>query len=838
MKKIEFLLPIGLLFLLTQVQSKNMIDNCSFPFIVYQNPQNTQLQMICQECKFGYIVDYDFKSCIEASILPMPLYSYCKRLDRNRECDEAYTTIQIDHNELFVTENPLQYDPRCSKIDTVNKICISPRFPYTLDISQDLIFHFPDRFCKITNGQTCIQNYELFYKSKKYNTYYGLFNLINPNKITNDAIYDTDIQCMQNFAFKDSIGCIPINFQCLKNNGITCTCSDGEAIDSTGSACTYFQNCLTFGYAGLFQFCMQCQSGYFNSQGLCTQSPSQNTAGSSSTSTDAVGNIYIQLPLCNIGYQLDYKTFSMLKNSITNFIKLQIIQTSIPINIEYNDPIYLLLLSFAIDFAQDQSYSYYFNQLISPLTPQNQFGCMNILNQIQGCTQYMSNLCFKCERKGVYYVQTQQPQGTQLFQTYQSFCGQSEDLGIPNCRVIAENKCIVCNDQYFLLQNECIKGQTPYCIIYDTQENCLLCQQQYIMQQGKCYPIPMIKNCLIYSYQNPTYCYQCIQNYILFQYNGYDNTGAQCIKNDYSLEYYPCVGQSQDRYCSQCGLGSSREINTQQCYPVYYEYFCLQLKGPNKCLQCQNNYILVNGICYYQFYKSGDTTSISFQIYYQYQVQLGSETGISGSPYTCDSSTLQNKNCQYLNQQGYYLNQLFTQRQCYIQQQGLKCNKCFKNICLDKQYSCKQGYGWSQTFQKCLPQCLNGMLQIKQQQCNYRRLCNKSAIYTTTGISYQCSDCSIVTDIKNCQQENDCEINEIYSFKFQKCMKLCGNGVIADTYSDCKSSNICQDGLDWISQVGKCAYLQNIIDSKIYVNQTTQEVNDQQKDIYIQLQKN
>ncbi|KAL4483349.1 hypothetical protein ABPG72_007991 [Tetrahymena utriculariae] len=420
----------------------------------------------------------------------MSLYSYCKRLDRKRECDEGYTSLQIDQNQLFVRENPFQYDPRCSKIDTINKICISPRFPYTLDISQDKIIQIPRSYCKLINDGVCIQNYETFFQ----------------------------IQCLQYFIYSPN-GCIPLKFNCLKNNGITCTCADGEAIDSAGSICQYYQNCQVFGYAGQLQFCIECLSGYSNSQGQCIQqssSPSPNQTGPQFSSKTFISDFK-----CSEGYQLNDKTIDNLQTI------LLAINPSIPKN--KSDPLYLLLLSHAVVLAQSEPYS----------------------------------------------------------------------------------------------SNQCVQGSVE------------------VMH------------------------------------------GIQCV------------------------------------------------------------------------WRLLTVLRLIFSIKRQ------------------------------MNSYGKKLLKL--EQKCNLSYQGIDCIKCFKNVRLDKQYSCKQGEGWSQTFQRCLPQCFNGMLKFKENQCTQRRICDKQ--YDNKLKLFICPDCSLVNALTKCQ---------IY----QNCFQM--NYIHINTQHVWLNA----DGLDWNFQYQKCVYLQ------------------------------
>ncbi|KAL4450344.1 hypothetical protein ABPG74_009050 [Tetrahymena malaccensis] len=681
---------LGLIaFLIIKGNSANFIQNCGEAISKIGD------QTICIECLKGFVVDYDFQSCILASELPMPLYSYCKRLDRNRECDEALSTLKIDQNQLFVKEDQTNFDPRCAKIDTINNICISPRFPYKLDIISNQISHDLLNYCQLSKQGQCIKNYVTFFKKAFDQIYYQINNFINPNMIDPDVIYDVQIKCLSPYVFSSSAqGCIPTNFKCKQNDGIKCICQDGEAIDSTGSSCSKsFPNCLTFEQIGILEYCSACQSGYYLNQNQCVSFSSKNQ------------------PLCDSGYQLDQDSLNYLLDFLANINS----QSSLDIS----DPNFLVMLRYSIEFLNDPKYSQFKGS-----NPNFVFSCQQIpQNPINQCIEYISDLCIKCLNSGVYYVKKSNSPGNNVGILYQSICGQSEDQGINNCQVIYNNQCVVCKELYVMnQQNQCVQGTIEKCLTYDSNGNCKFCLNDYIVVNNSC--------------------------------------------------------------LSMCDQGKVNPI----CLPFKQEqYGCLFHQYPQGCLQCPQ----VNNICYGSFqYVMG---------------QISGYQGLSIDYYSVQNLCPSNDRlCQYQNKKGYYLDYNFTQQECQLAN-AQPCNKCYKNICLDKIYQCPTGQGWSQTFNQCAIQCQNGKLLIPDIQCNYNQQACDNLLYCG-------SLCTLVTNINYCSQANiKCSKSQYYSNQFDTCFVYCGSYQIAQDSQSCSSTNLCIDGFQWDSQDNQCKQCTQIV---------------------------
>ncbi|KAL4450343.1 hypothetical protein ABPG74_009049 [Tetrahymena malaccensis] len=749
---------LGLLaFLITKGNSATFIQNCG------EAISGPNSQIYCIECLKGFVVDYDFQSCILASELPMSLYSYCKRLDRNRECDEALSTIQIDQNQLFVKEDPISFDRRCAKIDTINNICISPRFPYQLDIDSNYINHYYNNYCRLSKNGQCIQNYVTFLKQATNQNYFQIQNFINPNLIDPNVIFDFFINCLSPYVFSVSAyGCIPTNFKCKQNDGIKCICQDGEAIDSTGSSCSKsFPNCLTFVQIGLLQYCSTCKNGYYLNQNQCVPFSSKNQ------------------PLCDSGFQLDSDSLNYLLVFLANINS----QSSLDIS----DPNFLVMLRYSIEFFKDPKYSQFKGS-----SPNFAFNCQQIPSNylINQCSQYISNLCIKCQNNEVYYVKKSNSSGNNVGILYQSICGQSEDQGINNCKVIYNNQCVVCKELYVMNQyNQCVQGKIEKCLTYDSYGKCKFCSIDYVVINNSC--VPMCDQGMIYV------------NIAGFQCLPFKNQWQQCLINDNSQGCIQCA-QSYFSYLFQ---------QKYEC-SSYNRNFCMIYNSSSqRCQICQFNYKLVNDICYGSFqYVYGQISGYQGLSIDYYQVQ---NTNI------CPSN---DRLCQYQNKKGYYLDYNFTQQECQLTN-AQTCNKCYKNICLDKIYQqCPAGQGWSQTFNQCAIQCQNGKLMILKNQCMYNQqfcdnlqycggqctLVTNSNYCSQAGLKclntnlniIQCQNCSLTIDSQQCN--NSCSNNQYYNQKSTTCYQYCGNGIIATDQSSCKSSNQCIDGFSWSFQLQKC----------------------------------
>ncbi|EAS06876.2 MFS transporter (macronuclear) [Tetrahymena thermophila SB210] len=778
MKNLINLLLIFISKLLILCFSAQLIDNCENQIIVtqYQNSLTNYLQPVCSECQTGFVVDFDFKSCINATSLPMVYYSYCKRLDRNRECDEALCTIQIDQNKLFIQENPQQYDPRCAKIDTVNKICLTPRFPYTLDISQNKIIHNVNNFCKIFDGTFCLQNYETFYQFGQNQQYFNLGNFQNVGLIDINVISFNSIKCINNFQYDQlAFGCIPLKFNCLQNDGRKCICSDGEAVDSTGSSCQPIQNCLIYGQAGQIQYCIQCKPGFTSSP--FEQSIQNYCQLTTPIPPPAFNTTFLDMPKCQNGEQYNQQSLQILQQFFQNISGL--------ISTNLTDPIYLHLLSSSVQFYSNPIYNQY--------RPAQSLQCEKIPSTtpiFPYCITYLAGLCIQCSSYLNYFVQVNNT--LQNFSTdYQSFCNYSP---INQCKVISiGNKCLVCNENYYLnQQGQCQPVLQSPCYFSNSLGQCLLCSSGYLFnQQKQCSSVPQY--CLEYYFsQDENYqCKYCMKNYYRYKY-------SNIYSCNIDTNYQPCIDYINSGYCNQCQIGSISSGGG--CSYSYGKNFCQQLdQNFNVCLQCFGNYQLINGICQFVSQKSSCSN-----YYYNVTLQINN---YGQQNYTCSYKSSLNQ-CHFRNQNGFYLDYNYQQQKCQLSNQTTYCQRCFQSNCLDIQDQCQKGLGWSQLLKICLPQCLNDQLLVNQdyQICDYGQRCD--ILFIPSLKVYQCSDCSIVQQIQQCvKKQIICSSQQVYSQLKNDCMVYCGDGKIAQDQQSCQTTKICQDGLTWSNYYKKCVYL-------------------------------
>ncbi|EAR95877.2 transmembrane protein, putative (macronuclear) [Tetrahymena thermophila SB210] len=894
MQKLGRLLAITFCILYL-IKGNQQINNCGIQQIVYSDPQHLNPYIICTECSQGYIVNYDFKSCIKATTLPLGIFQYCKRLDRNRQCDEALCTIQIDQNDLFVRENPYQYDPRCAKIDTINQICISPRFPYTLEIATNQIFHYANSFCKIQYYNGCRQNYETFYQSISNQLYFTLVNFINPDLIDQKTIYKEQIKCLPNFTYQQVSkqfiveGCYPVSQTCsnVDINGF-CKCPDDQAVDSTGSQCLAYQNCQ-IGYANninQIKYCIQCKYGYIKQpyQADCTLRCIEDTANQicKYCYTGDQGQLYYgqfcdqvivsrtdsncQITNSSTGdcVKCNEQFFYSIIDKICKYRArsngcqylnpvsdqcltlqcaqkyqlsdqlAQILWQKIPknLNSQFSDPQNVILLKYYLNqyFAQPDTVKSGFFQisnnlieifsekidltnlnLLSDIYYYNDIGtniCQPIYynNQVPNCKTFFAGLCIECENSDVYYQQIGPANPVQTFlYVYNSFCGQSEDWYIPNCKVLSGDmsSCMVCKEGYiFNSSNQCVLGNILNCIFQDSQGNCVFCKQQYVLSNNKCYFIS--KNCAQYTFddQKNVLCTACkdTNTFQLVQNTLQKVQSCQLLN---PLVYQPCQFKV-DGTCKQCDKGTTLNQQTYQCdINQDNPYYCQSPVGSNSnlCNQCQNGYILDKGICFPQsgscsYYKP---LSTSYQNICDYE----------------NPQNPQNQLCQFFNQQGQYLAydqnyKIFVQKSCNITD-SQNCFKCSLNMCLDTPDTCGVGKGWSKTFNQCFEQCLDDKLLIDlpqnpQKMCNYKRRCDISKNIISN--MFQCSDCSLVKTIYECipQQQNSVQCQNNYFFQKGQCMYNCGKGKISYDQSQCQYSQLCQEGLTWSYEYNQCVY--------------------------------
>ncbi|KAL4467753.1 hypothetical protein ABPG74_013088 [Tetrahymena malaccensis] len=833
MRLIYFFLQLILAFNLAK--ARQQIDNCISYFVVYMDYNNQQQYLICQECREGYIVASDFQSCISNKNFPYE-YKYCKRLDSLNMCDEGLCSVFIDQYGNFFSETEY-YDPRCAKVDKINNICLRPRFPFTL-VQDDNSFYYEDNyFCQIqTANKYCIKRYGLFQQPNGQKSFimvtdnsYSAQNCKIPNckrcgLINNLQELQFCIECQNNFHSNYDLLC---DVNCIQNpisqSCIYCILSDN--ILRNGDQC---QNrlqevpyCIKSNQSGK---CVQCKEGYFYN--IIYQACQERVA--SKLNCKFVNPISDQCltPECQAG-------FSLSQQFENDFYYVQS---------QYYDNmnVFLLPSEYLQKLLEDPKQYKLQNQIVNVDIPDNQDVkmimqdfyytnsihqqmCVNTPNLIDGCIQYLGNLCIQCAQNKIYYQYMPKTDSNGLF--YKSYCGDSQNLGVENCLIFQNNSCLKCIDSFYLYNGQCLQNPISNCISIKIQNvdgqtlKCLQCQNgyQYNSQLNSCVIIP--KNCLDYL------CSQCIDN-INYQLiiNTQQNT-RYCLQiQQQQLQFEPCL-QKTDGQCTQCNYGTI--LQNGQC--VLNQSPCLQFSNNKKCLQCQANYTLFKGMCYY-------TDPLSSCIRSRYNQNPYGYVSICDFNPNGPNSCIERNNCK----EGEYKDENGICKQCEFNPIKRSIKKCYKNFSLENQpyYNEQTNQGWNELYNQYFPLCIDGKQQINNSNiCSYNLQLKypkiKKDYYKTNKYinQFPTIDDDISQDIQYNDQNNQyfcpqkvwlqqawqdslnkCQLKvnnfclEGYIFDGGICRFSCGNGLISFSEDGCQTSEDCLQGLTWQKDLKACIY--------------------------------
>ncbi|KAL4486310.1 hypothetical protein ABPG73_002950 [Tetrahymena malaccensis] len=348
----------------------------------------------------------------------------------------------------------------------------------------------------------------------------------------------------------------------------------------------------------------------------------------------------------------------------------------------------------------------------------------------------------------------------------------------------------ICIDgfQWNLTSNKCEKQQTCNQNIFDQNFNIYQCTNCSLVAdiqlcQNSC------SNLLFYSQDKGECMTYCGKGLVLNQ------SQADCLSANICIDKYQFNQQSKQctykqtcplytdnyiKYCNDCGVvtltqSCQNSCSNNQYYSQQYKqcmYYCgsgLIAKDKNSCsltLQC------VDGLQLKTYQKCENIQQ-------------------TACPYTTlpDSFVKICSNCSLVSDK----------------------NQC--NFCGSFQY-------YFSKLQKCMFYCGDGLIASCQACCQQPEYCvegyqldtsTKQCVQTNCPATTQpdafikvCTNCSLVADIKFCQ--NTCvNINKSYYFLQQDlCMFYCGNGLISQNEDSCKSTTICVDGFQWNSSTKKC----------------------------------
>ncbi|KAL4486312.1 hypothetical protein ABPG73_002952 [Tetrahymena malaccensis] len=386
----------------------------------------------------------------------------------------------------------------------------------------------------------------------------------------------------------------------------------------------------------------------------------------------------------------------------------------------------------------------------------------------------------------------------------------------PNCSLVSDlqdcqNECQY--SQYFSKsESKCMK----YCgngIVQSLNEDCQYSQLcidgfNWNSQNFKCQ-----KNCNQEIFDSNLQIYQC-QNCSLVL-----NTSdcSICQKSEYfSANIYACK-----HYCGN-GLIASDENGCQ------FSNYCIDgymwSTQDNKCKKCEEN-ILDSNLNLFTCSNCSFTSNIQncsicgaseyYSKQYNQCVQLCDDGLILIDEDSCESANkcidefkfnIQTKKCEKCSQSLIDANfNIYQCPSCFLATNNEFCQKkCLTSQIFSLQYGCMTycGDGFMALNQSSCQKtnvCIDGFQFIEKiQKCEK---CSQKSFSENPKL-YQCDNCSLVTDIKYCQ--NNCTVDQFYLNQQNKCMHYCQNGFIAEDISNCFSNLFCLDGSQWNFQTKKC----------------------------------
>ncbi|CAD8102908.1 unnamed protein product [Paramecium sonneborni] len=447
------------------------------------------------------------------------------------------------------------------------------------------------------------------------------------------------------------------------------------------------------------------------------------------------------------------------------------------------------------------------------------------------CTQYceicLYGICQSCQ---INYDLDQLKNSCKSIQSLLTIFAQ------PNCRLLNNNQCIICQIGYLdLITNTCIidynmnkcSKNCKQCLL----QQCLECEYGYygnkcipkcgdgiIVQEEECDDVNQyhIDTCLNCKYQCPQQCKQCAygvctQCFIGFYLDIVSNSCNSICGDNILANDEVCDDGNELKYdgCFQCKYQCQIE-----CLNCYF----------GKCISCESPLIVVQlkGICeqlkqcegligfYYDNYSNDcqpqcgdgivvgneqceDQNSIPYDGCYdcQYQCHILCTNCQKGSCFEC--------------QTGYYLNG----QQCVT-----KCGDGIKNgdeqqmVVLYPFYKCEQDVNLLTFCYKCQDNCENCILKMKRVECQQ---CIKGYFLKDNGCnqcSEKCEEClntpnnCTVCSTKDCKKCDN--ISGFYLDKQQKsCVTKCGDNIIAGNELCDDGNNIDKDGCNSKCEIEK-----------------------------------
>ena len=234
-----------------------------------------------------------------------------------------------------------------------------------------------------------------------------------------------------------------------------------------------------------------------------------------------------------------------------------------------------------------------------------------------------------------------------------------------NCSKASNGICISCNSDYYLgLDNKC--SIYEHCIYSGFWDNCEECEDGYYFsrQENKCQEHSgNYMNCKISDY-NEEICAFCKKN---FYVSKIDNL-CHSNQNSSDVMYKCAVSDYSGDYCSQCEDGYFIGAEDKKCSKIS---FCKKSVNENECEECEENYCLdlKNNKCVWNgWLEEGDSK-------FYFRCLKTDKNGLKCEK--CDKNLI-------LNEEGLCVDV----RNCETKNENDECIKCYEGYCLNKNYGC------------------------------------------------------------------------------------------------------------------------------------------------------
>ncbi|BFU21619.1 CXXC-rich, putative [Entamoeba histolytica HM-1:IMSS-B] len=180
-----------------------------------------------------------------------------------------------------------------------------------------------------------------------------------------------------------------------------------------------------------------------------------------------------------------------------------------------------------------------------------------------------------------------------------------------NCIECMNDKCLVCADKYYLVNETCTKGNIKNCLRYNSLGNCDTCSFGYGVKNGMCefcrvkdcQDCSLYDDCLLCNGGSKQLFNNSCQNFIPIENcKKYDIDFAKCLECEkgYYLEHSQCFScplhcaYCNSNHCNQCNDGYFHDGKT--CSRCFLKN-CVKCSSSDACEKCKDGYYIYNNTC-------------------------------------------------------------------------------------------------------------------------------------------------------------------------------------------------------------------------------------------------